>query len=227
MIRFIMVLISLAMFLVPMIYTSFQGPYVYVSGQKALVRVDPNETATYAAKTTVCFYTRSMEAVLSAQGIKDRSGSGYISGPGYVSLASNTYESIFYDQLKFDNATNYGIKAYPLVEADRDEKDFSGGGFLVKSPNVGSAVLYTADGIDTDAKGYNVNITEVSGDNFSFTTPEGRKLTYSDSGSPIVQNNAFVGAAQVSIGENDTETNCKGLSAPVMYRELLKTENEG
>lgn len=185
--------------------------HVYVSGQKANIRADESSMA---IKTTICFWTPSLkEAALAASNIVSQDKKGFITGPGFVSLTSDTS---FYDQMKFDKANEYGILAKSLTEGT--EIVTPGNKYPVLPPKKGPAVIYLSDELDSQAKEYDIEITYIDGDNFAFAQPNGRKLTYYDTGSPIVQNNALVGAAQV------TEFIGKGLSAPIMYRELFNTK---
>ncbi|HBV97560.1 MAG: hypothetical protein JL50_04070 [Peptococcaceae bacterium BICA1-7] len=197
------------------------GPQVYLSGQKALVRVEqgvPGNTV-QAIETTLCFWTTSMKAAaLAAKPIEKASGQGYISGPGHISLASDGFR----DQLKFNKATDFGILAQPIREVDNN----AGRKYPVRHPKTGQAVIWLSDGLNSQAKKYDIEIKEVAGDRVIFTMPEGRKLTYVDSGSPIVQNNAFVGAAQVPYYKSEGETTCGGISARVVYRKLVKVEDK-
>lgn len=192
------------------------APHVYLSGQKAHVRIDNGQapqSTVQSVETTVCFWTPSMKsAVLAARSIKSYTGEGFISGPGFVSLEPDG----FHDELKFDKATDYGILAVPL--STDIVKETPGGKYPVIAPKPGPAVIYISDSLGSEAKKYNIEIKNVSDDTFTFTAPQERKLTFIDGGSPIIQDNAFVGAAHD--GVKDTDTIYQGLSASAMYQKL-------
>lgn len=188
---------------------SFSGPRVYLSGQKALVRWGnsvPGKSVD-AMVSTVTFWTTDMKHAAIAM-------SSNMTGSGYVSLEPDK----FADELSFKTTGNYGVLASTVNGSEVDIMTSNNGKYPISNPKTGPAKIYISDKSGQGAKPYDIEIKNVTGDIFTFTEPANHNLTVDDSGSPIVQDGAFVGAAQ---------TPDKGISAPKLYSQLMKDGGGG